>query len=281
MPRRLLVVWLVIGCALFLGVPGVLFAQGGATAEGLRAANKHIELAVTQIEAGDIAGAQASLAEFHEGWEAVEDGVREQSRDAYVAIEEAYDEARDALAAGDAAAAEEALEELEHANEAFVEGRAVAGPGAAPANVSLEALLPKLAEASEALGQGQAAQAAAELAEFRAGWPDVEGEVKARSAEVYRSSENAMSTAASAIEAGKLDEARALVEQLRADLAPMAAPVRYGVFDAFSILLREGLEALLVIAALLAFLSRTGNDDKRGWIWGGGLLGVAASVASA
>ena len=60
----------------------------------------------------------------------------------------------------------------------------------------------------------------------------------------------------------------------------MAAPARYGVFDAFSILLREGLEALLVIAALLAFLSRTGNDDKRGWIWGGSLLGVAASVGA-
>ncbi|HEX6512261.1 MAG TPA: FTR1 family protein, partial [Chloroflexota bacterium] len=44
------------------------------------------------------------------------------------------------------------------------------------------------------------------------------------------------------------------------------------------ILLREGFEALLVFAALLAFLKRSGNADKQSWIWGGGAAGLALSA---
>jgi high-affinity iron transporter len=66
------------------------------------------------------------------------------------------------------------------------------------------------------------------------------------------------------------------------DLAPLATgELRYGVFDAAVILLREGLEALLVIAALLAFLTKTGHVEQRRWIWAGGGAGILASVAIA
>ncbi len=249
-------------------------------ADGLRSANARIELAVSQAKAGDLAGAQAALAEFHTGWETVEDSVREQSPGSYAAIERAYDEARDALTAGDALAAIAALEELGQANEAFIDGRAATTAERQGEPATLAQLLPTLAEVSDALAAGSAEHAAAELESFRAAWPDVEGDVKARSADIYRSSENDLAAAAAAIKAGDLAGAQALIAQLRADLEPMAAPARYGVFDAFSILLREGLEALLVIAALLAFLERTGNHGKRIWIWGGGLLGVAASVGA-
>jgi high-affinity iron transporter len=46
-------------------------------------------------------------------------------------------------------------------------------------------------------------------------------------------------------------------------------------------MLREGLEALLVVAALLAFLRRSQNADKQGWIWGGVAGGVALSIVLA
>src|SRR5919199_2335442 len=69
---------------------------------------------------------------------------------------------------------------------------------------------------------------------------------------------------------------------MRADLVPVVeAGSHYGVWDAAIILFREGFEALLVIAALVAFLQRSGNADKRGWIWGGGLAGIAASLVVA
>jgi high-affinity iron transporter len=62
-------------------------------------------------------------------------------------------------------------------------------------------------------------------------------------------------------------------------LAPYENAGNYKVFDATFIVLREGLEALLVVVALLAFLKRSGNSDKSSYIWGGATFGVAASIA--
>jgi high-affinity iron transporter len=52
--------------------------------------------------------------------------------------------------------------------------------------------------------------------------------------------------------------------------------MEYNWLDSFSIVLREGMEALLVLIALLAFLDKSGNGDKRSWIWGGAIAGLAA-----
>ncbi len=54
-----------------------------------------------------------------------------------------------------------------------------------------------------------------------------------------------------------------------------------GVVDAATILLREGFEALLVFAALLAFLRKAGQQDKNKYLYAGALLGLVASFAVA
>src|SRR5579863_3916640 len=54
--------------------------------------------------------------------------------------------------------------------------------------------------------------------------------------------------------------------------------------DAFQsglILLREGLEAMLVIAALAAFLHRVGANDKVRSVYAGALLAIVASFGAA
>ncbi|MBI4212996.1 MAG: FTR1 family protein, partial [Chloroflexi bacterium] len=69
---------------------------------------------------------------------------------------------------------------------------------------------------------------------------------------------------------------------LRNDLRPFAeGTLSYSAFDAGITLLREGLEALLVITGLLAFVKRTASRTAQTWIWGGAGLGVAASLAIA
>jgi len=55
-----------------------------------------------------------------------------------------------------------------------------------------------------------------------------------------------------------------------------------GVFvQSAAILLREGLEALLVIAALAAYLDKSGASDRRAALYGGALLAVVASILAA
>ncbi len=55
----------------------------------------------------------------------------------------------------------------------------------------------------------------------------------------------------------------------------------YTRLDAMTILLREGMESLLVITALLAFLNRSGHADKSLWIWLGAGGGILASIGTA
>jgi high-affinity iron transporter len=77
-------------------------------------------------------------------------------------------------------------------------------------------------------------------------------------------------------------DALVTLQAMRQELAPLVdEPARYGVLDAAIILLREGLEALLVVAALLAFLSKSGHADKQRWIWTGAGVGVLLSIGVA
>lgn len=163
-------------------------------------------------------------------------------------------------------------------NEAVGVSTAVAGSGAFVA--ASERLDAALAEIDE----HDASAAAREVRGFMGAWGAVEGTVKAKSADAYTAIEN--DTAAAISKLGQqppdLAGARAAVEDIRTRLEPfVVAPTTYGAFDAAVILLREGLEALLVVAALLAFLVQSGNGDKRGWVWAGGGAGVLASVGVA
>src|SRR5262245_65475143 len=51
--------------------------------------------------------------------------------------------------------------------------------------------------------------------------------------------------------------------------------------EAVAILLREGLEALLVVAAVVAYLSRVGAEDGLRALWTGAAAALVASIAAA
>lgn len=86
---------------------------------------------------------------------------------------------------------------------------------------------------------------------------------------------------------GTLEQAAAQHERLRSllgvagqklsssELSPSAA-----AFSAFLIILREGLEAVLVLAAILAFVSRSGQPGARRYVHAGWLAAAALGVAT-
>jgi high-affinity iron transporter len=257
-------------------------AQENGPEEALRTLNAHVERALSLAQAGDLAGASTAFEQFRTGWFQMEDGVRAKSRDAYGAIEDAMGDARYALGQGDAAKALTALETLRATNARFIAGEFAAGTPPATAGVpDLATLVGHLDAARAALARNDLAAAQTDLAAFQAIWPDVEGQVKVRSADVYSAIESDMAQAAALLRANDGVGAGQVLARMHADLTPLLGRASYGIFDAAAILLREGMEALLVIAALVAFLKRSGNGDKRRWIWAGGLLGVLASVLTA
>lgn len=145
---------------------------------------------------------------------------------------------------------------------------------------TLADLLKNFTLAAEAIEHREARQAQEQLKLTALAWPSVEGAIAAKSQEAYTAIELDLGRAMAALEAepADLSGAAAAIERLKGTLAPFAVVQTYTAFDAAAIILREGLEALLVIVALLAFLRRSGNNDKRGWIWLGGGLGILTSV---
>ena len=157
-------------------------------------------------------------------------------------------------------------------------------PTATGAPLTVARVAANLDTAFAKIDAGDAASAAASVAFFRSQWPDVEGFIKTKSAAVYTSTENGMAKAYVQLTQSTPDMAgaKATITQMKADLAPYTAgETRYTTFDAFIILFREGLEALLVVAALLAFLTKSGHADKNRWIWAGGAVGIGLSIVVA
>jgi high-affinity iron transporter len=246
----------------------------------------------TQAEAGAEAAKQnnpellrAKYDEVHELWETFEDKVREADATGYVELESALDAVKDAVNAQpvNAATVAAAYEQLEH-EAGEVAGRLGTGATAAtPIEMNLPDALNVLDAASTALAQGDTSTAATQLDTFVRAWPGIEGAVATKSQDAYQAVEGEMGRARAALQTQPADvgTAKAAIERMQEELAPFRAGATYTAFDAAAIILREGLEALLVIVALLAFLRKSGNADKRGWIWAGGALGILASIITA
>ena len=142
---------------------------------------------------------------------------------------------------------------------------------------TIDSVLGLLETARTAQAKGDYAAAAASVSKFQNDWLDVEGQVKTRSAEDYRQTENDMALAFNLL-SQKSSEGKAVLDRMITRLEPYKQASRYGVFDATIILLREGLEALLVVVALLTFLKKSGNSEKQPWIWSGVGAGLALSI---
>jgi high-affinity iron transporter len=135
-----------------------------------------------------------------------------------------------------------------------------------------------LTDAQAAIGRQDYSTATARLSAFETSWLDVEGQVKTRSAADYRDTETDMALAHS-LAAQQSPQAADVVNRMIGRLQPYTQAQQYGIFDATVILLREGLEALLVIVALSTFLKRAGNRSGEGWLWSGAVVGLLLSIA--
>jgi high-affinity iron transporter len=150
---------------------------------------------------------------------------------------------------------------------------------------SLQLARTKLRESLAAYGRGDP-KLAKELAlsAYLDGFEPVEAVLATRDGDLMTSVEQAMSGFRSAIERGRpvaelrgrLTETEQLLDQAEQALAPEAATEVSTFLGAFTILLREGLEALLVVIAMIAFLRKAERTEALPYVHGGW---VAALVA--
>ncbi|HEU5088124.1 MAG TPA: FTR1 family protein, partial [Roseiflexaceae bacterium] len=193
------------------------------------------------------------------------------------------DDVETTLAAQNTAQAEQAFDRLKETSELAAASLASGTAVQAGDAVTVQSVLGQIDAARQAVLRSDAAEAREQLELALLGWPVIEGNVAAGSADDYEAIEHELGNASAALRAepARLPEADAALARVQNVLAPYAGSQQYTALDAAAIILREGLEALLVIVALLAFLKRSGNADKRIWIWVGGLAGILVSIATA
>jgi high-affinity iron transporter len=154
---------------------------------------------------------------------------------------------------------------------------------------SLQLARDNLRKSLEAAARGDRSEAnRLALSAYLDGFEPVEAVLATRDGALMGRVEQAMAGFRQAIVAGeseaqlrqRLTETEALLDQTEAALAPEAASDVATFLGAFAILLREGLEALLVVIAMIAFLRRAERPDALRYVHGGWVAALLAGAVT-
>jgi high-affinity iron transporter len=121
------------------------------------------------------------------------------------------------------------------------------------------------------------------LSAYLDGFEPVEPTLSVRDKALVTGVEAAMLAYRSALERGSLAEAQAVAERLNTLFGQAEATLKAGAADAttafagaLTILLREGVEALLIVVGMIAFLRKAGRTDVLRYVHAGWVLALAA-----
>jgi high-affinity iron transporter len=267
----------VIVILIFVNVP--FSAQAATTGQGnLTQAQSYVTQAIKFAEDGKIDQAQASYNKFNQNWLKIEDSIKPKSAEAYKDIESAMGQVEYAFLQKKEAAVVSSLKDLQKVDQKFINGHYASGKAFKKENISLSDFIGLLKTAKAKTEAGDQASALTEIKQVRESWLSVEGKVVSQSDKVYNQSERDMVTVNAMIQAKNYQGASDLLGQMIGYLSPLAKTTGYSLWDAAMIPIREGLEALLVVGALLAFVKKTNKGRGKGWIWTGVTTGILVSV---
>lgn len=243
------------------------------------------EKLLSGIQAGQWEQANAVYKQINDSWPPIEQSIRSENFTVYGKLETSMSMIRIALQAEPPRAedAEANITALITLINDYKDGKITAAANTASDELTIADLIVMLNQASKDIIAGHYEEADGQMQSFISSWPSVEGQVQIRSAAAYQDIEIKMTDVSKYLLAASPspDKAEAVIEQIRSRLEPMTSKAKYTAWDAGMILLREGLEAILVLAALLAYLKRTNNQSKNIWVWSGVWTGLLLSIALA
>ena len=164
------------------------------------------------------------------------------------------------------------FDDLKKAISNFVEGTEVATKSS---NLTLKDGTDLLKKALTQFQAGQDSEAAATMKEFITIWPTIEGSVSTTNPSLYTKVE---SESPVIMVKGKESEYQEKLSSLIAELSQIDTSASYNAFDAMLILLREGVEALLIVMALVTTLKAAKMRKGLKWVYGGAFAGIVASL---
>lgn len=240
-------------------------------------ADRHVEQALRSAQQGNLAGAQTEFTSFNRQWLAFEDSVKSDSAQAYIDIESNMGQVEYALTVGHQQAVITALQGLHTVDTKYIQGQYATG-AVEKKNITLTNFISMLERTKGDVQNHNQKAALAEITQVRSSWLSVEGAVVAQSDTVYNDTERDMVTVNAMIASGDFQRANATLDKMIHYLAPLSGQTGYTIWDAAMIPIREGLEALLVIVSLLAFVKKSNGGKGKGWIWSGVSAALGLSI---
>ncbi|MFF2177769.1 FTR1 family protein [Lysinibacillus sp. NPDC058147] len=235
------------------------------------------------LASGDLTTIDAAYKDFNAKWKKIERPVREQSIAMYGQIETQMAFIRISLASEkpDVALMQSQYAELKQTIEDFVAGNDTAE--VVEGEYSLATLVAYIDEANDFIDTGDFKAASDKIREFIKIWPSVEIDISTRNGSLYTKIESDMPILVSDLLKSNVDvkAIKSKLDTFRTEIELIQDDSDYTLWDAALILLREGLEALLIIMALVSFLDKSGQKTMRKWIYAGAFVGILLSAVAA
>ncbi|MFV5768190.1 FTR1 family protein [Mammaliicoccus sciuri] len=119
------------------------------------------------------------------------------------------------------------------------------------------------------------------LQQFIIAWPNVESEISTRNGALYTKIEQKIPQYAGQLDEDNKEDIGSQLETLNQEIKSTISKTSYTFWDAALILLREGVEALLIIMALLTVTRKSEQTKASKWIITGSVIGIVLSIALA
>ena len=141
--------------------------------------------------------------------------------------------------------------------------------------VTLKEAVDMLKDALEAFKNGDKNKGQSKVKEFIQVWPTVEGDVSTRNSALYTKVETQTPII---MVKGTEKQYQDQLQGLITELSQIDTKAKYTFIDAMFILLREGVEALLIVLALVSSLKAANQKKGLRWVYAGAAAGILASV---
>ncbi|MFC3801116.1 FTR1 family protein [Cohnella sp. GCM10012308] len=256
------------------------FAPLFAATDSTHAADASLqaEALVSHLDAGDTDAAAQDLAAIKKWWAKDKIAVKQQSLDLALEIDGQIAALSLAMLSGKMDEASSQAGNLRFSVINLQDGAYADNSG--KSQMTLSTYILKLREAGNLAKKQDWEAAGQRVKQLQQQWLSVEGDVVSQSQRVYNDTERDL-----VMLDGYLSnpDQRALaapvIDRLIEGLAPLA-DAKYSWWDAALIPIREGLEGLLVVGALLMYAKRAGSKPAKRWVVGGSVTGLLASIAA-
>lgn len=229
------------------------------------------------ITAKDLQATRKAYADLNNTWTRNEAVVRDHSTAYYGKVETAISFLRSAIETEPTNfdSIQSSYNDLKNVLDQFISGQKIEETSS---NLTLSDGIKLLKKALNLFQANDTSQASQVMKEFITIWPTIEGDVSTTNPSLYTRVE---SQSPVIMVKGKESKYQKQLEALISDLSAIDTTASYSAVDSMLILLREGVEALLIVMALVTVLKSAKLVKGLKWVYAGALLGILASAAIA